>query len=294
MKKIYLVYFNSSNYGDAVSPLLIEELSGIPVRHKDTTLSRMQKIKTLVKDLLKFSFTATRSILAKENLLAIGSIIVWSNRNSIVWGAGFMNSTDCFKGGEVLAVRGKLTNDKLKKQGFIGTTVYGDPALLLPLWIQASSMKKYKLGIIPHWKEVDYFKENYGDRYHIIDLRTRAVEEVTLEIASCEYVLSTSLHGIIVAQAYNVPALWIKHGYIETDGFKFYDYFSSVDIPFYDGFEDIGDILKSERNWNELFAQHMNKSIIKASLSSLQLKLLKAFPYPLRKKYQHFITKKAD
>lgn len=293
MKKINLVYWNSDNYGDALSPLLIAEISGLQVSHKDTTLSGKQKFKTLIKDLLKLSFNATRAVFTKENLLAIGSIMVWSNTGSIVWGSGFMNRADRFKGGTVLAVRGRLTNNKLKNDGFIGTTVYGDPALLLPLWIEPSGQKKYKLGIIPHWKEVEYFIEHYGDRYHIIDLRTRDIETVTREIASCEYVLSTSLHGIIVAHAYHIPALWIKRGFIDTDGFKFHDYFSSVDIPFYEGFSEIELILKSEENWKALFEGRPDISTIKTSLPAMQRELLKVFPYPLKKEYQNFINKKA-
>ncbi|KAF5280088.1 hypothetical protein FQR65_LT15078 [Abscondita terminalis] len=139
-----------------------------------------------------------------------------------------------------------------------GCSVYGDPALLLPLWLKPSEKKKYKLGIIPHWGEVDFFMENYGHLYQIIDLRTKNVEEIVEEIAKCEYVLSTSLHGLIVAHAYGIPALWIKKGYIGTDGFKFKDYFSSVNIPFYDGFECLDEIFHPEK-WIELFNSNRDK-----------------------------------
>lgn len=50
-----------------------------------------------------------------KNLLAIGSIISWGNKHSIVWGSGFINEQQKFKGGTIYAVRGKYTDAKLKK-----------------------------------------------------------------------------------------------------------------------------------------------------------------------------------
>ncbi|MFW8205226.1 hypothetical protein ACOIC8_27960, partial [Klebsiella pneumoniae] len=91
-----------------------------------------------------------------------------------------------------------------------------------------------------HLKDYDYFKNKYRSNKNIkvIDLKTKDIEFVVDEIISCEYILSTSLHGVIVAQAYDIPTLWIKHNDINTDGIKFYDYFDSVGIKPYDGFED--------------------------------------------------------
>jgi pyruvyltransferase len=70
--------------------------------------------------------------------------------------------------------------------------------------------KKNEIGIIPHYLDLAYFKVNYSKEYKIIDLTTNDVEGIITEICSCKKILSTSLHGIIVAQAYNIPALWIK------------------------------------------------------------------------------------
>src|SRR5699024_9384076 len=163
------------------------------------------------------------------------------------------------KGGEVFAVRGKLTSESLVRQGFQKCDVYGDPALLLPLWLKPSSKKQHFLGIIPHHSEVDYFIEKYSDKYFIIDLRTTNVHRIVEEINSCERILSTSLHGVIVAHAYDIPALWIKKGYIGTDGFKFHDYFSSVKIPLYHGITDIDESLIDESKVFELFHENNDK-----------------------------------
>lgn len=163
-----------------------------------------------------------------------------------------MNQNEHIRGGKILAVRGRLTNEKIINDGYKGCNVFGDPALLLPLIVKPSSEKKYNLAIIPHWREYDYFQSKYGGQYKVLDIRTTDVEYFVKELTLCKYVLSSSLHGIILSHAYNIPALWIKHGYIDTDGFKFYDYFSSVELPFYNGFDDFDQYLKNN-SWKLLF-----------------------------------------
>jgi len=222
-------------------------------------------------------------------MVSIGSIIAWAKKGAIIWGAGFMNNNEIFNGGKLIAVRGKLTDEKLKKDGFSGCNVYGDPALLLPLWINPETEKKYKLGIIPHWTETSFFQARYANKYKIIDLRTTDINKVLEEITSCEYILSTSLHGIIVPHAYHIPALWIKKGYIHTDGFKFHDYFSSVNIPFYDGFENIEKILESDDNWMDLFQKHADKALANISIVDIQKRLLRVAPFKIKKKYLDLI-----
>lgn len=284
--KINLIYWKEANYGDALSPQLIEELSGKKVQYKDISMSRKERLSAFLKfDISKFKM----SIFPFQKVFgAIGSIMTWLPKGTRVWGAGFMNKSGRFKGGKIYAVRGKLTEQKLLKQGVLPTGVYGDPALLLPLWLDKQVNKTVRLGIIPHCTEVDFFKKEYGERYHIIDFRTRDVVGVTCEIRSCEYILSSSLHGIIVAHAYGIPALWIKHGYINTDGFKFHDYFSSVDIPIYDGFQDIDNILADDVNWHKLFEAYRELTKINNSLRDIQKRLLTTAPFPLRDKYRKY------
>ena len=290
MKRVNLIYWSGNNFGDELSPQLIHEISGLPVQYKTWDPSPFLRWKSVLSKICRFRLGELKSILwpSESSVVGVGSVIRWGNERSLIWGSGFMNEDDPFRGGQTFAVRGALTNQKLQKMGFPACHIYGDPAVLLPLWIQPRVAKKHKLGIIPHWKEVDFFIDNYSDKYHIIDLRTNDVKSVVEEICMCEHVLSTSLHGLIVAHAYHIPALWLKKGYIDTDGFKFKDYFSSVNITAYEGFSDYEQLLDIG-TWQQLFHDYSNLSVAQIELENMQKDLLKKAPFPLKDKYKAFI-----
>lgn len=288
MKKIRLVYWNELNLGDLLSPYIVNKLSGLPVKYKDFYFLGIKGQIGLLIDFLKGRRTIKEIMKTlfffEKNLLAVGSIMALGNKKSIVWGSGFMNWNESFRGGKVLAVRGELTNDKLIAMGFRACNVFGDPALLLPLIVSPAKNKVRDVVIIPHWKEVESFKKKYGERYNVLDIRTADIENFISELTSCRYVLSTSLHGIILSHAYGIPALWIKKGYIDTDGFKFHDYFSSVDIPFYDGIENFDSYLK-EDIWKSLFTEYEEYMLPHKNIREIQKELLRVAPFKVLNQY---------
>jgi pyruvyltransferase len=290
MRTVKLVYWNGKNLGDYLSPFIINKLSGLPIKYKDYyILGRKGQGKIILDYILKkvtWEKLTETLFFFERNILGIGSIIAYGNKKSLIWGSGFMNQNEHIRGGKILAVRGRLTNEKIINDGYKGCNVFGDPALLLPLIVKPALEKKYDLAIIPHWKEYDYFQNKYGKQYKILDIRTTEVDSFVKELTSCQYILSTSLHGIILSHAYGIPALWIKHGYIETDGFKFYDYFSSVEIPFYDGFEEFDQYLK-DGCWEDLFDKYTTKSLPRIDIRLIQRKLLNVAPFRILDKYRN-------
>jgi len=70
----------------------------------------------------------------------------------------------------------------------------------------------------------------------IVNLLTNNIEKTTDEILSCDRIISSSLHGMIVAHAYGIPAIWIKFSNnLYGDDVKFDDYLLSVNIKPYKG-----------------------------------------------------------
>ena len=169
-------------------------------------------------------------------LISVGSVMNYTMSNDFVWGTG------CIKQGsigekpkEITAVRGALTRHELILAGYDCPQVYGDPVLLLPLIYPLRTDFKYKWGIIPHYIEfVNEFGlstlknlEKLG--FKIIDICTPGTEFLQ-QIAECENILSSSLHGLIVSDAYGIPngRVSITNKLIGSH-FKFVDYFTSVD-----------------------------------------------------------------
>lgn len=284
-KKIKLVYWNEPNFGDMLSPYIISKLSGEKIIYKEGYGSVRHCIKRILKFILTGNIKQIQSILFgwEKNLLGIGSIISLGNKHSIVWGSGFLNEKHVFKGGTICAVRGKYTDQKLRKDGFCSTSIYGDPALLIPLFVSPSIIKTTEIAIIPHWSETDYFIKKYGNQYKIIDLRTNDIKKVISDITSSHRVLSTSLHGIIVSHAYGIPALWIKHNTLHESNFKFYDYFSSVGIKEYEGFINIDEILSSEQNLLHVFNNNQERALPNVDIKTIQKALLSVAPFNITK-----------
>lgn len=282
--KIKLVFWNEPNFGDMLSPYIIGKLSGKNIIYKEAYYGVRYCIKKILRLIISGNTNRIKSIHFgwEKNLLAIGSIISWGNKHSIVWGSGFINEQQKFKGGTIYAVRGKYTDAKLKKDGFKGASVYGDPALLMPLLISPSKKKIVDIAIIPHWSEFDYFQKKYGDKYKIIDLRTKNIKQVISEITSCCRILSTSLHGIIISHAYGIPAIWIRHNTLHDSNFKFYDYFSSVGIEEYEGLTNIDEFLSSPQNYNSYFNHNKKLSLPNIDINIIQRKLLSVAPFKIK------------
>ncbi len=213
----------------------------------------------------------------------IGSIIRFSKTNNAVWGAGIISKTDFISGGCFYAVRGYKTIDRLLELGFKVSDIVGDPALLLPITYKPNYMKKYKLGIIPHVIDFEYInKKNKLKDVLVINLDTGKIEDTIDAICSCEYTMSSSLHGLIVSHAYNIPSIWFESTKkLMGDNTKFYDYFSSVKIDDYNCFpEDTVDlpvykIIEIIQN-NEYLCK------INVDLSLIQKKLINALPFKKR------------
>lgn len=213
-------YDRRPNFGDAVGPWLVTALTGkdvVNVRRTRETPTKARGRATLL----------------------VGSIIQMINRNNVdIWGSGLMRALSVeqvtafsrLKNIRVRAVRGRLTAAELReKLGWEVPEIYGDPALLLPRHFPVTSRGEH-IAVVPHLKHRAAMRELANDRLVVSDVR-EDLETVVAQIASAQACISTSLHGIIVAQAYGVPWVWLNLTDSPVDGrdFKFDDFFTTID-----------------------------------------------------------------
>ncbi|MGA9637587.1 polysaccharide pyruvyl transferase family protein [Flavobacterium sp.] len=168
--------------------------------------------------------------------VTIGSVLTHVNHKCIVWGSGIISKEYPIKEAKFLAVRGPQTRAFLLDQGHQVPEIYGDPALLLPRYFNPIVEKKYKYGIVPHYNDWEKVKDWFvaDAEVLVIDLMTTDIESKTIEFLACEKIISSSLHGIIVAHAYGIPAVWQKFSdKVFGDDIKYQDYMESIQIKYY-------------------------------------------------------------
>jgi len=185
--------------------------------------------------LLKYGYAPVYRKKHHADLLCVGSILdgVSDNFCGKVLGAGLIKDQELrLPNASILAVRGKLTRERL---GLGKSVPLGDPGLLADKLVVGSVSKEYSFGLVPHYMDkhnpvVSGLVKAYGDEICLIDAESYP-KEVISSIAKCEFILSSSLHGIIAAHSLGIPAIWVKlSNSVVGNGFKFRDYASSVEI----------------------------------------------------------------
>jgi len=166
-----------------------------------------------------------------KRLFAIGSVLHNARDGETVWGSGINakipDAQHRFRQLDVRAVRGPLTQKWLMDRGMPVPEVYGDPALLMPEFyardlIGASA--KTPFVVIPHFNEAPAKYDAYRDRLLLPNIKPLAFVRALL---GAEKVVSSSLHGVILAEAYGIPATYLDSGNGENR-FKYDDYYAGT------------------------------------------------------------------
>lgn len=202
-----------------------------------------------------------------KHLYGIGSIIQGGAQNATIWGSGLKQGNEDIgfifrhtRKLDIRLVRGPRTREALINNGFKCPEKYGDPALIMPL-IYNPSIKKSRdyLVILHHESKLQY--ENsitplYRDYREFIDA-----------IISSKLVISSSLHGVILAEAYGIPAILLDDDAV-SNKFKYEDYYYST------GRFELGTVASVEE---ALEAPVPNLP----DLTGLQKNIISSFPYDL-------------
>ena len=125
-------------------------------------------------------------------------------------------------------MRGPLTRRHCLDLGYDCPEVFGDPAILLPEYLDLRRADpRYALGIIPHFVNYEEAVSLYGSREDVAVVDVRGtVAEVVAAILACRATVSSSLHGLIVSHTYGVPSVWVKLSRpLKGDDVKFHDYY---------------------------------------------------------------------
>jgi pyruvyltransferase len=215
-KKSLLLYFSdfNNNWGDMLNPFLLSRIVNAPV----ISAKRV------------FNFRS------KDIVFGIGSILTKELDKAVVWGSGFIKDPGRIVSPpkHILALRGKLTEEIFSREGVNVPGLYGDPALLYPLYFDVKNEKKFRLGIIPHYKDLDHplMKkiEKLDSSIKIIS-PLAGLEQFPNMVNSCEMILSSSLHGLILSDALGLPnRRFTLSDKIIGGNFKFNDYYSGVSV----------------------------------------------------------------
>ena len=206
--KVPLNYFTyRPNFGDLLSPWLLTKMTGREVVVADRT---------------------------KPHYVMIGSIMNQGTSESVFWGTGTYGTEgkdEIAPGARYTAVRGPLTRAKLgasKGFGIRVPAIYGDPALLLPLYYMPRVPITHEYGVVVRWSERAWAKAEYGPGVKLIDFARADIEGVIDDLLSCRKIITSSLHGLIVADAYGIPNAWLASDSPRGGEYKFLDYFASV------------------------------------------------------------------
>ena len=170
---------------------------------------------------------------SSTTLYGIGSILGFRCQNAVVWGSGILNTDKEYlyriklSNLDIRAVRGPKTREQLVKLGKDCPCVFGDPAVLLPyIYMPNETSFDYEASLILHHSDDLSFEIPQELQINIISIKTRDYESFISQIVKSKRVISSSLHGIILAETYNIPAvLLLKEGH---PLFKYEDWYKST------------------------------------------------------------------
>lgn len=192
------------NFGDMLSPFLLAHFGGI---------------------------SAVWSPPENARLVCAGSVLdvlplKWSG---IVAGSGVLHEGHRIdlRSATILGLRGKKSLELA--QGDKSNVTLGDPGLLVSEIIPPVE-KKHKFGVVSHWTNTDLVGRFPSG--HPISAALDPISAVK-EIASCERIVASSLHGIVVADAFRIPRQCEPFAPKKYEGgtFKFHDYGSGLGLP---------------------------------------------------------------
>lgn len=273
MKKIKVCYSSINNMGDILNKQVIEKCFNCKVVRRSSITANVSGIGS---GLATYRFGENK---ISNMIKKICGIFI---PNAYIWGTGFItydNSQKKFfkKNIKFCAVRGELTKKRVEEiTGKKLNIPTGDGGILASYLLEKKPKVKYEVGIIPHFREKNniLFKklaDNF-DSALIIDVQDDPINVIN-KIAQCKVIISSSLHGLIIADSLRIPNVHVTAtDNLLGDGFKFDDYYSAYGLKheFIDlnksTIKDINSIIKSYKVSDKM-------------VNEMKQNMLNSFPY---------------
>lgn len=215
LKTIKCFFCNENNYGDQLTLYILKKMAAQ----------------------LNLNVVFAYSEPDKADIIGIGSIIqrVPRNFSGYLWSTGSLSPlhfTTVPASCKCVAVRGPLTAEKIHRSSIVQ---YGDGGLLMPFVHITPVVQTYTLGIIPHYVDHSRLASVFRNRPNCLVINIQnSIDHVTQQIKSCKFIISSSLHGCIVSDAFQVPNVHIIVNPNKVVGgeWKFRDYYGAFNIPY--------------------------------------------------------------
>ena len=129
------------------------------------------------------------------------------------------------------ALRGYYTKSRVEK--ILNKKIevaMGDGGLLASELIDTKGIiKKYDLGIVPHFADKDNeifekIQKHYKNSC-ILDVQ-KAPKDFLNDLVMCKTVVSTAMHPLIACDSFGIPNIWGRISELTTSKYKFNDYYS--------------------------------------------------------------------
>lgn len=189
--------------------------------------------------------------------ITTGSIMCHVNNKSIIFGTGFISNNGDLGGDnyrsissikqatphKIIVVRGPLSRQKMINFNIECPENYGDPLILMPcVNSNYTNIDDNIIGIIPHY--VDKNNKNYKLLKTNLEKKGYSVKYIDIEVGEnhkslidninkCKYIISSSLHGVMMGIVYKKKTIYVEFSNkVLGDGFKFQDFFKSINITY--------------------------------------------------------------
>lgn len=204
------------NFGDWLSPLVVQHVSGRPVRYVPPAAST-----------------------SEPHLASIGSIGRFIRSSSIVVGTGISSEdVELETSADYVSVRGPITARTLARAGGPNIQSFGDPGALIAriLPVERPAATNGRTALVRHFRHagLPVVLPSTMDELTVYRSSPRDIEELMTELVQYDVVVTSAMHVLIACQSFGIPCALVvfsgHEGAVHGSGIKYRDYSEGVGL----------------------------------------------------------------